>query len=714
MDVTSFCTKINSYEGRLRSRLLIIPNISDYTTICANYGQGFSLVHFSEFVDADYFVPMPERAFALFEERRLSIRKDGKCVIVIGVDAYFELLDEVQVRSAFSFIEDYLNGKGIETVIFIFRQSIDGMDEVLKHPALRATNTIVEIDSLQAQPKVEVLFIGQQFAKRFKDVYGSLRKYLEAKEAWGVLSAHAIVSVRFNGEQSFGGISRGVRQLADAQTFLAEECGFTAKLSSVALRWIVEQTTTRDINQELQKRFFPGGVENIRTTVLSRAFGIFGNAEREVFIYALRRVAPTGSYLAEILRQAQEDAFDFIEAYINVPRGILFLTSDVQAAFAKERAMAIRTVDNNNHTEVLSAISRFIEKTKNLQVAIIKPWLNIGLDCEESEWIRRALLGDSNEERRLATQESRLLRAYLSPYMIKGQDELNAYFTEYRNLKCCDTVTNEFVEKAHDAKEPCNVSSRAVRLGGFRDDPETMLFVVDALGVEYLPFLIDRAGNHRLNIEGDAECVHVILPTSTPYNKVSDEWSHSERYEKFNEFDAVLHTSFPSVAEGIETELRIIDEEILPHIAKLLRTHKRVILTADHGATRLAVVARMKKMAHDIIIDENMADIYDWRYAIVHKSNSLNSNDLEEPTISNEKVAVVKGYNRLPKPGGPGFEMHGGATLEERLVPFVIFTQNSSGANFKQDDNMTTILHTSEGPALDTAKQMIEDSDFDI
>jgi hypothetical protein len=37
---------------------------------------------------------------------------------------------------------------------------------------------------------------------------------------------------------------------------------------------------------------------------------------------------------------------------------------------------------------------------------------------------------------------------------------------------------------------------------------------------------------------------------------------------------------------------------------------------------------------------------------------------------------VVRGYNRLPKKGGgQGFELHGGATLEERLVPVVIFSK---------------------------------------
>jgi hypothetical protein len=38
---------------------------------------------------------------------------------------------------------------------------------------------------------------------------------------------------------------------------------------------------------------------------------------------------------------------------------------------------------------------------------------------------------------------------------------------------------------------------------------------------------------------------------------------------------------------------------------------------------------------------------------------------------------IVRGYNRLPKMGGKLYELHGGATLEERLVPIAVFTKNT-------------------------------------
>lgn len=62
---------------------------------------------------------------------------------------------------------------------------------------------------------------------------------------------------------------------------------------------------------------------------------------------------------------------------------------------------------------------------------------------------------------------------------------------------------------------------------------------------------------------------------------------------------------------------------------------------------------------------------------------------------------VVKGYNRLPKKGGKLHEMHGGATVEEILVPFIVFKQ---GAVFIPQAQQTQ----------DSSVEFVEDDDFDL
>ena len=62
---------------------------------------------------------------------------------------------------------------------------------------------------------------------------------------------------------------------------------------------------------------------------------------------------------------------------------------------------------------------------------------------------------------------------------------------------------------------------------------------------------------------------------------------------------------------------------------------------------------------------------------------------------------IVKGYDRLPKKGPKLHEMHGGATYEECLVPFIVFKQ---GAVFVPKAQQTH----------DTGSEFVENSDFDL
>ena len=65
---------------------------------------------------------------------------------------------------------------------------------------------------------------------------------------------------------------------------------------------------------------------------------------------------------------------------------------------------------------------------------------------------------------------------------------------------------------------------------------------------------------------------------------------------------------------------------------------------------------------------------------------------------------VVKGYNRFSKSGSKYNECHGGLTLEEVLVPFLVFKK---GAQFK-----VTVSKQEQAAASNT--EFVEDKDFDI
>ena len=124
--------------------------------------------------------------------------------------------------------------------------------------------------------------------------------------------------------------------------------------------------------------------------------------------------------------------------------------------------------------------------------------------------------------------------------------------------------------------------------------------------------------------------------------------------------------------------LSVLKEKILT----TLKNYKKIIVSADHGASRLAVLVRKTKF--DKNFESKAREVfYGGRFA-----NSLSgdkekfSNFIEQ----NDKI-IFADYSRFIQQGGAGNEIHGGATLEEWLVPVItiertekIISSNKSSA----------------------------------
>jgi len=143
-------------------------------------------------------------------------------------------------------------------------------------------------------------------------------------------------------------------------------------------------------------------------------------------------------------------------------------------------------------------------------------------------------------------------------------------------------------------------------------------------------------------------------------------------------FDNIAHNGVEAhearrVEENLAAALDVIGSEVLPRVAEGLAQFERVLVTADHGSSRLAVLAWQAEPRLARTLDcEAGAEIADWRYRERAAQGGCPS-ELEE-TLDGRHW-VVRGYDRLPKKGGgQSFELHGGATLEERLVPVVVFS----------------------------------------
>ena len=262
------------------------------------------------------------------------------------------------------------------------------------------------------------------------------------------------------------------------------------------------------------------------------------------------------------------------------------------------------------------------------------------------------------------------LAAYLDAYAFPGNTWLDAYFTEYRYSKVMNRVSPKLREMAQQQAVDHDFLKLLPRIAVVDSIPKdgTFLFFVDAMGVEFIPYIVQKCREYELKLT--VTISHCELPSLTRCNKDFFESYPPEQRTKVSELDDIIHHGKENYDYQVTKtplhlirELEIIDEVLRNARTKLLsgNSTKRVLLVADHGATRMAVINE-----HIINIDVN--------------SKGTNGGRVCEYTDAVKTVPcamregdyyILASYDRF-KGGQPAnVEAHGGGTLEEVLVPVI-------------------------------------------
>ena len=225
------------------------------------------------------------------------------------------------------------------------------------------------------------------------------------------------------------------------------------------------------------------------------------------------------------------------------------------------------------------------------------------------------------------------------------------------------------------------------------------LLVVDAMGLEYLPMIVSLAKRRNIGI-ANAIPAMVKIPTSTKFNGIA--WPDEKRLAGIPDLDNIIHNGVHTHGVSSDDEnfiamLKVFDEIVMPAVAQALARNKKVILTADHGASRLAVLAKKGGLAQTLPVKGVDDKAEDWRY-LAADPNAVPPSEVASNISGN--YWVVKGYDRFSKSGGKLNELHGGLTYEEVLVPFVVFEK---GATF-----------TPAAASVAPQAQFVENDDFDL
>lgn len=678
MTLNEYCEYIRNPLAEAKARVVIVPPGESWTALRRfSQERGDFEVRLSDLVRESAWLPMPDEVFGRIHDAMTAQDTSGKALVLLGMPGYLALLTDENKRAAISALREWAdNTSGREAVCFL--RSDDSTDLLLKdvfaNPRYRQGKQLIEIDAEQVVLQfeaghTEVMLVGDDLASFIPEACDTFQKYLRYTEEHPNDSSVRRIVVATEGRK-LAGLRAEVRQVVCLRDFARVFYDVVdVGLSEDALRWMCErgkEGAGKKLSVTLKTLFFPEG--GVAKRVL-RVFDGRKDTEREAVLWLFKHVASKGSYLECVARQEGVLVGNFRSAYVTGAADFL----DEAGVYVSERRDAIREAD-----VIMSDadIRQFIARCADESTSRVAPWLNCGTDAEQAELLRRCVVdGIVSNAVKVVYPEA---ATYLNADLFFGDEALEEYFREYRELKMVGRVTPEFYERAQRVVPPSSVQSRDAMVQRYASDNGCALLVVDAMGAEWLPMLVALARQRNIGVDSIA-VGEVHLPTTTLFNNIH--WPDvARRLSDIKRFDNIAHNGVEAhearrAEENLAAALDVIGGEVLRRVAEGLVLFERVLVTADHGSSRLAVLAWQSEPRLALTLDcEAGAEVSDWRYR--ERATQGGCPPGLEETLDGRHW-VVRGYNRLPKKGGgQGFELHGGATLEERLVPVVVFFED--------------------------------------
>ena len=271
------------------------------------------------------------------------------------------------------------------------------------------------------------------------------------------------------------------------------------------------------------------------------------------------------------------------------------------------------------------------------------------------------------------------MRDYLVDYDF-NDEEITNYFRRYKKIKLCNVDDKDFKQQVNELATKRLYNKFETRQKILDEaDSKIKLYWLDALGVEFLSYIKARAMQAELLVT--IKVARADLPTLTSQNKnFYYEW-RGDKFDKNQQLDNLKHSPEKFDADGkcsaptyIDDELKIIDDVITEIKNSLVNHHaEKIILTSDHGASRLAVM-----FGHENKFKLNSDGEHGGRCCPI--------NDIDaKPNCATEENGwwVSANYDRFAGGRLSSVEVHGGATLEEILVPVIEFTLSNSNIEVK-------------------------------
>lgn len=309
-------------------------------------------------------------------------------------------------------------------------------------------------------------------------------------------------------------------------------------------------------------------------------------------------------------------------------------------------------------------------------------YLSDSTDHERRQWMKTIDENDwtDAEIEKAIAHASRELSYYIEPFVFDSHnshlkndnislaDDLTYYFNRYKYQKIRNRIDDGFIEYVdrYAIERPYNKLRCRSAVTRTIDKDGVQAYFIDALGAEHLGYV--QAKCREYGMISDIQIVRCELPSITSINK-----EFKERFETrdVKDLDDLKHHSTIYLYERCQLpihlfeELKVIDKE-LRNIRDLLRSHgaQKAVIFSDHGASRLAVIYKHEN--EKIELEEKGK--HSGRCCRCEQNPNLDQAAYENGW------AVLANYERFKGGNKAQVEVHGGASLEEVVVPIVTLT----------------------------------------
>ncbi len=314
--------------------------------------------------------------------------------------------------------------------------------------------------------------------------------------------------------------------------------------------------------------------------------------------------------------------------------------------------------------DAVKEIDLKIKSIENLRHALL---LTTGILKFEKEYLLKLYTNGKVSDTDLLFSRFPEISYYISECSfdnLKNENEwVLEYLMEYKKSKLNDSISyklNEILllKNANEESFYNWYNSFESIHSIFHSNKVDKVIWIDALGIEWVSFIENYLKEQYKDIFIIKKLIGVArLPTSTDQNKFPE-------IKYVQDFDYHIHSSkysFPiSIINQFEEIKKIIDKFII------LDSEQTIAIVSDHGLTALSRLVDSKKYGKD--------DSHEGRFVEVDEEEHINDTDyiFHKSEIDKKKYLIALKHNSLGKK--PIREVHGGATPEEVLVPFIIIS----------------------------------------